>query len=444
MPTSVPTAAEFDALAARVSKLEGGAAPGPTPGQPSKTGTYITKPSDPPILDDALNAWSLVASGGQQIAVQRTGTQPPAMIDAVTANVTKLGIDLVGGHRQVVQQNQAGNFYTTTAPFAPWNQITGPDGYVPPPIPAGSVFKVSGGNLHKPDGSLFKPTGIDLWWASMSNTAPPTGWNQADQVISNWTTGAPMLAAFPDMNTIRLACFMDDFPTVAQLKPLVDFCTAHRIVLIIDAHDYSGGSNWVYSYGDGSLQKAVAFFQAHGAAWKGNPWVMFQTENEPGTPNSDEMNALYDAVRGQGNETPIFLSWVTWGYTDRVDHNIAQRMHNVCIDLHCYAMGAGSNNMDINAHLAWIANTTQSINSVFKSADGEIPIMCLEFGDACCGAVEQAGLIACEAVVKSAFKGWTIWNWTTDWNHSWGVDVINNGALAVKGGAVVKPYMIKG
>lgn len=436
--TPLATQADLDALTKRVAALE---VVKPPVGTPSKTGTYITTPAGTPIVDDALNAWSLVASGGQQIAVLKAGQAPPAVLDGVTANVTKLGVDLVNTKRQIVQQNLAGNWYWTPAPNAAWTQIAGPDG---PPIAAGSVFKVSGGQIHKPDGTLFKGTGIDLWWASMSNTAPPTGWNQVNQVIANWTTGDPLLTAFPNLSAIRLACFMDDFPTVAQLKPLVDFCVAHRIVLIIDAHDYSGGSNWVYSWADGTLQRAVDFFTAHAKAWNGIPWVWFQTGNEPGTPNEDQFNALYDAVRNQGNETIVVLDWVTWGYTNRTVQTIANRMHNVIIDLHYYASGAGSSNMDINAHIKWIADTTAAINAAYKSADGEIPIVCLEFGDACCGAVEPAGQVACQAVPQSAFKMWTAWNWTTDWNRSWGVDVLNNGATPVNGGAIIKPYMVKG
>ena len=432
MPANVPTKDEFDALAARVTALE----KSPPVGGPTPDGIYISTPGAAPLVDDVGNAYALVLATAPATGYQITKNK---VLDPVTNAVAIIGMS----GRKCVQKNSAGNWYqdnnnTTKTNTASWQQISDPNA---PPVQPGSLFHVSGGNIHKPDGTVWKPTGVDIWWASLSTTAPPTGWNQLNQVIADWNTGAPLLQAFPDVNAIRLACFMDDFPTPQQLKPLVDFCTAKHIVLIIDAHDYSGGSNWVYSYGDGSLQRAVQFFDTHAKAWKDNPWVMFQTENEPGTPNTDEMNALYDAVRNTGNNTPIFLSWVTWGFTDRVDHNIAKRMNNVLIDLHYYASGAGSGNMDINAHIKWIADTTNAINNTFKSGDGEIPICCLEFGDACCGAVEQAGLIACEAVVKSAFKGWTIWNWTTDWNHSWGVDVINDGGNAVKGGAVVKPYM---
>jgi hypothetical protein len=222
----------------------------------------------------------------------------------------------------------------------------------------------------------------------------------------------------------------------------VDFCTQNKIVLIFDAHDYSGGSNYVYNYQDGSLQAAIAWFQSLATAYKDNPYVWFQTENEPGTPNEDEMNGLYDAVRNAGNETVVALSWVTWGYTDRTVHSIANRMHNVIIDLHYYAMSTGSDNHDIEAHKNTIANNNHMINAAYKSQDGEIPICCLEFGDACCGQVEPAGQVAIQAVCESVFRGWTLWNWTTDWNHSWGHDIINDKTVAVLGGTVAQPYML--
>lgn len=449
--TPLAAQADLDALAARVAKLEGGTPPGPTPGQPSKTGTYLTQAGEPAIVDDALNLWSLVATNvatkGQQIAVQRAGTAPPAMIDAVTANVVKLGMDLVAGKRQVVQQNQAGAFYTSTAPFSPWQQITGPDGYQPPPIPAGSIFKVSGGKFHKPDGSVFQPTGVDIWWTCFSTRDGGVG--QGSQIISDWNTGAPLLTAFPDLSIIRLACFMDGnglggYPTVAELTQLVNFCTAHRIVLLIDPHDYSGGDNWVLSYADGSLNKAIDFLKTHGAAWKDKPYVWCQTQNEPGTPNADEINGLYDAWRGAGNESPILLGWVTYDYLNRVDRGITERMHNVGIDVHRYAMSAGSSNMKVQDHIDTFNRDIAALKATFRTQDGEIPVGTFEFGDACCGHVEPAGQVCCEAVCKSNADGWSIWNWCTAWNGSWGHDVINQGNAAVNAGLVVKPYMRKG
>ena len=121
--------AELAAQTARIDQLWAkvfGAGPTPSP-----TNTFITLASQPPIVDDALNQWSLVASAGHglQIAVQKTGAAPPPVLDGITQMVTTLGIQLVGGKRTIVQKNSAGNCYETVGPGSPWVQFSGP---VPP------------------------------------------------------------------------------------------------------------------------------------------------------------------------------------------------------------------------------------------------------------------------------------------------------------------------
>ena len=102
------------------------------------------------------------------------------------------------------------------------------------------------------------------------------GWNQADQVIADWNTGAPLFTQFPNINLIRLLCFRNSsqlggLPTCDELRQLVDFCTARRIVLLVDPHDYSGGSNYVYNWADGSLGEVCDWIATIAAEWKDEP-----------------------------------------------------------------------------------------------------------------------------------------------------------------------------
>ena len=121
------------------------------------------------MIDDDGHAWTLVASTdkGNQIA-SAAGNEAP-QVEEYSANVAKLGIGEVEGVRRVCQENADGDQYWTTGPQADWTKITPP----PAPIPAGQYFTAKGGELYKPDGSLWKPTGMNLsvgdvqqsrWW----------------------------------------------------------------------------------------------------------------------------------------------------------------------------------------------------------------------------------------------------------------------------------------
>lgn len=437
-------------LEREVDDLQKQIAPDPAPPLVSPVGDVATSPEE--SLRYASGA-TFKITPARKIS-RAPSTSAPAVVDAVTANVIAIG---VLNPTTLVQRNTADNYYTRPhdGPAGAWTQIlpsaAGPLAPVVVPPAPGTYFSVKNGTTYKPDGSPFKATGVDIWWTCISNR--DSGWGQGNQVVADFNTGYPLLQAFPDLSAIRMACFRDGgklggFPTVAELRPWVDFCTRHKIVLVIDPHDYSGGSNYVLNNGDGSLPAAVNFLKAHAAAWKGNAYVWAQSQNEPGTPCEEEMGALYDAWRGQGNDSVFMLSWVTYDVLSRVSHTVANRMKNVVIDRHCYAIGAGSGNMNVQAHIDSINREVAAMTATFESQDGKIPILCFEFGDACCGSVEQAGLIAMEAVCKSAFEGWSAWNWTTGANRSWGVDILNDvvggTAVAVKGGAVIKPYMIKG
>ena len=118
------------ALAARVTALEQA---GPPPGLvPSPTDTFVTAAGQPPIVDDKLNQWRLVAAvtpgqTGLQIETMAHGTTA-WVVDPPTQNVVDLGIQLVSQVRTVVQKNAAGGCYYANAPGV-WVQFSGP---VPP------------------------------------------------------------------------------------------------------------------------------------------------------------------------------------------------------------------------------------------------------------------------------------------------------------------------
>ncbi len=118
--------AQVTTLAAEVKALQGGVTPPPTE-TPSPTDTFITAVGQPAIIDDKLNAWTLVTATapatGAQIALN-------GKVDPPTQNVSTLGIQLVSNVRTVVQKNAAGDCYENpTAALGAWVAFGGP---VPP------------------------------------------------------------------------------------------------------------------------------------------------------------------------------------------------------------------------------------------------------------------------------------------------------------------------
>lgn len=423
MPVTLPTTplasqADLDALAARVSKLESGTTPpGPTPGTPSPTGHYITKPADPPIIDDAMNAWGLVAgtaASGQQIAVQKAGTTAP-VVDPITAHVSKLGIDLVAGKRQIVQQNAAGSFYTASGPGQAWQQITGPDGPVVPPTP-GSTYRVSGGHILKPDGTRFKARGLNLFFLNWpENTQIEAGRAVADAAAN------PLSATFPGTNFVRFVCFQSvgqcAMATADAIAPYVDHLTANGIVVMLDPHIFPG----LLSGND--LATVCSRMAEYATRWKGNPNVWGETQNEPAGNTDAEVTAIYNAWRNTGNTNPmvIYVDGENWG--GALSPAVVAGMHNVIFEIHYYGHNSGysTDQAAVSANLAGLV----AGRSHYTSADGPVPVMCCEFGAAgFVGAPSDGGYDANgswqtknwaqakQAVYNSPdLEGWAEWAW---------------------------------
>lgn len=393
MPAAVPTQAEFDALAARVTKLEGGVTPPtPTPGTPSKTGTYITKPTDLPIIDDALNAWTLVAGPagipGQQIAANGT-------VDPVTAQVTKLGIDLVSGARAIVQQNAAGSFYTASGPGQSWQQISGPDG---PPLPAGSLYRVAGGQLHAPDGSVWRAHGINMLDGQIGISSP-----------------ARLLSWFPKLNGVRLAVggegggYANAQPK-DRLVNWINAATAAGLVVLVD--DHVTGQPQANSV---NLGAQYAWKRDMAATLKDNRKVWFTSANEVGPAGlRDEHLNSYKAVRDAGNPNPIALC-VPFGNPELPpDPSIYRDMTGVFWDQHSYAWMYGQS-QNVGDCANGLRGNIAKLQNFVQSKDGVIPVCIAEFGNgAGSGSHDPGGDANVLAVLQVApgYSGsfaWLVW-----------------------------------
>ncbi len=409
-------AARMTAAENRLTKLEAGTPPGPTPVTPSKTGTYITKVSDAPVVDDGYNLWSLVASSpagsGLQIAVDKAMAPPPAVVDPVTANVVKVGIDLVNGFRRVVQQNAAGSWYWTAAPGAPsatWTQIAGPDGPAPAP---GSIYRVQNGRFYAPDGTPFRAKGVNVCYRRL--------WGD-NAVDLGRVSLAALKRAYPSgLNFVRWACHWEN-PLPPSSDPVarqwVTDLTAAGIIVLVDLHvtgnaldpGNAQANNWLADW----------------AAWgKGNARVWFDTQNEPhGNGISAMMRGQYQAIRSTGNPNPVLLcTGNPGGEITGMNQADFAGMSNVGFDTHCYG---------------WMTpqwpGLLQNL-SAFHSADGSMPVICAEFGDGGGSDAQDSNWVANVQTALAHPGGFAAWmvNWAMSpadclWAPPLDGSVINGG-----------------
>lgn len=346
MPTQVPTIDEFNALADRVTKLEQGPPPvtGPTP-----DGTYITAPNTK-IIDDVGNAYEITT--GAQIAKN-------AQVDINTQRVVKIGMN----KRMCVQQNQDNNWWqdvnnSSKTNITAWRQIADPTA----PIGQG-MYHVANGQLLGPDGQVFKLKGV--------NVCATRVWGDKG-VEHTRVTRQKLQALFPKVNFIRYAhwagMLLDpaDPGIMAWTKDMTD----HGIVVCYDLHYTGQAINPNDATANNWLAKCAQ-------TYKDNPMVWGQSQNEPhgnAYAISGMMNGQYNAWRNTGNTNPFFSCCGDPGgeLTGMNPHDF-EAMSNFLFDLHYYGW-MPANGMSYQSCVNQLSG--------FRSQDGAIPVVCIEYGDA--------------------------------------------------------------
>jgi hypothetical protein len=102
----------------------------------------------------------------------------------------------------------------------------------------------------------------------------------------------------PGLNLVRIACYTFDTP--ATFAPFVNAMTANKIVCVFENHD---GTVTVYS--GTQLTNESNWYASLASYYLGNPYVWFQSMNEPGANDYPQMQATYNAIRATGNNTII-------------------------------------------------------------------------------------------------------------------------------------------
>jgi hypothetical protein len=354
---------DLDALTARVTKLESEIGPTP-PLKPSPTNTFIQKAGAPPIVDDKLTQWTLVTAippaTGLQIAVQPQGQA--GVVDKPTQNVTQLGIQLVGGNRTIVQANAAGAFYENpTGVSGAWSQFGGP---VPPGAPSAGITVAGGQLVHA--GAPIVLKGLAVLDATMGTT-PPSG----------------IRSLFgPGPNAIMLAIGADGggYQTARPNSEIVAYVQACNAAgFWVGLSDYVPGQPQGRSGQD--LQNSLAWYVALSKAVAGMQ-VFWTTENEVQGPLDANLQAIYGALRGAGDQNLIMIqpSWPT-----SITPATVAGMEGVCWNIHIYPWTFASLPPTQAAYDAGVLGQVEQWQNFGHSLDGVMPVVNGETGNATSG-----------------------------------------------------------
>jgi Cellulase (glycosyl hydrolase family 5)/Ca-dependent carbohydrate-binding module xylan-binding len=263
-------------------------------------------------------------------------------------------------------------------------------------VTSSSSFHVSNGQIIGPNGQPFKAQGIDILESTLGS------------VVGDASGGA-LLKSFPATNMVRIAMESgySSYNDPAFVNA-VNWLTAKGIVVEIGNYNTTGG----VATGQG-LTDEVNWFAALASKYQNNPYVWFSTDNEPTDGNTfngattAEQLAAYNAIRGTGNTSMIGIE-DTFATLNPANY---AGMTNVHWDSHYYNWTAGYS-ADLATNEAAVNSRDALLNSLFKSADGTIPIITGEFGDSTDGQyIDAGGSAAAQAVVDvgPSHSGWTSW-----------------------------------
>ena len=308
------------------------------------------------IVDSAGRRSHMVANSdatiGNQIAVAALPVQP-FVTDVVTRQVNRL-YARGGVCHQDAQASRSSWGYTGTP--AAWVAEADP---TKPPSSSG-IYKVANGRVVDPTGKPFRAKGVNVCFTQV--------WGN-HQVDIGRVNLALLQRAFPGLNFVRFAnwgplCDPSDPVVTAWVKALTDA----GIIVEVELH-YTGDAI------AGNDPTATDWFKRCVTAWKDNARVWWGTQNEPhGAAISDMMWGQYQTIRNAGATSPIALCPGNPGAEmTGMNASYFAQMTGVFFDLHYYGWIPA-------AGITWANLCGQT--SGFRSRDGQIPIFCLEYGDA--------------------------------------------------------------
>lgn len=224
---------------------------------------------------------------------------------------------------------------------------------------------------------------------------------------------ATVTQTFPGINFVRINVFDMASDTAAVLAPYVNALTSQGVVVELEDHGLGGVANGTPVLTGTALTAAVKRYTDWAKVFKSNPNVVFGTENEPtgtGQQISNEISAIYNAVRATGNNNLVLMDPSAGTSTTGLIGSTFASMTNVAWDLHYYSNQAGFSS-DLSANELALANEVAGAQGI-KSANGAIPVIIGEYGPAPGDVTSPGGAQAITAVEASGF-GSAAWAWET-------------------------------
>ena len=267
-----------------------------------------------------------------------------------------------------------------------WNVAAGTNP-TPPPTPTGD-FYTNGGQIYDPSGATFMAKGVNINW----NVDPAT-----------------ILNLFPGINMVRYADQTPYSTDLAYLDNLIATMAAKHVVVEIEDH-HTDGNAWENGgnvlTGDALVQE-TNWYASLASRYKGNAYVWFGTENEPvGDYNTmfNQQKAIYDAVRGVGNQAPLMLEGTGGGMPDSLTSNMSTlaTLHNVVMDEHIYGP------LD-QAYFDKVVSTVRSL----QTADGTLPMIWGEYGPSLTSMADTPEARQFLTAIQNSGYGSIAWSWST-------------------------------
>jgi hypothetical protein len=300
-------------------------------------------------------------------------------------------------------------------------------GLAPAPALAQGLH-VSNGKIYNANGVLWRGLGIGI-----------ADW---DVFIHGAVLADHILALFPKMNLIRISCYTNpansgsNWGAPASYFNFVNTMTKADVYVVFEDHNSQNAeltgaqlvaeSNWYAS---------LAGYYIY------NTHVLFQTMNEPGVNDSSQMRATYDAIRGTGSKSLIFIEAGVGANGDPGSlgsQQVFNSMTNVVWDIHTYNWESGGS-QDVPTIRKDQNSRIHSMRAV-RSADGLMPVISLEGGNSTDGInVDPGGVQEIQATFTNPnFVGFAAWEWSQD--GSLAADQSPADNLTFNYGAILSSY----
>jgi hypothetical protein len=385
--------------------------------------TVITLACGGSIIDSAGTAWMLTSAG--QITANGT-------VDPVTNNVLQLAYV----NHVVWQYTGYGLWYSWSPTSHTWAGTSVSPLPTPQPVSSRGSFVISDGVIIAPDGKAFCGRGLNIDDAEML-------------VAASDATCAPLTTLFPGINIVRVACYSYQPPS--YYDTFVSRCTAAGIVVVLENHQTSDGSNAGNAAGvvftGAQLAAESSWYANLASAYARNPWVWLGTANEPSySPSiaalSSWHQATYNAIRTSGAANLILINLPgggapgTYGSGRGMTASVYAAMTGICWDFHQYAWIYGGHAASISqASIQTAMQSSIATAKTLKSVDGIVPVFAGEYGlSGRSPSVDLSGnqLVAAVqalAVPRGSLAGCAAWHWAS-------ADAVNSLTTTEIGGAL--------